>query len=133
MSQPGNTRPRDRTNEATELARADRRRRGLCRDCPRRSKTVLCKRCNAAVEAATTRFRGQGQPGRITRVREDLKDLTCAIEAITVAYKAMLLVDEQPTMAPRDRKAALAEPLAQVNLGRRFLEEILERNGSELA
>lgn len=126
MAHPS-TRPRDRTGEATELERADRRKRGLCRDCPRRSKTVLCSRCNAAIESAATRYRGQQRPGRMSRITEDLKDLTCAIDAITVAHRALLIVGEM-TLSSRDRREALAEPLAQVNLARRFCAEVLRRH-----
>lgn len=120
---------RNRVAESSEQTRAERRRLGLCRDCPRKSKTVLCAICNARIEAATDRYVGQSRRGRMARWQEDLGELVRAMDAITNAHKAIAAIGERTDLTARERQHMLVEPLAQVNLGRRFLIEVLRRNG----
>jgi predicted amidophosphoribosyltransferase len=130
VTQPGNTRPRDRRNEPSEQQRTERQRNERCIDCNRPSSTQRCPDCRKRVESETERYHGQSKPGRMPRSREDLEHLACAIEAVTAAHRAIAQLAFRTELLPRERKQALAEPLAQVDLGRRFLVEVLAKNGA---
>lgn len=65
----------------------------------------------------------------MARWQEDLGELVRAMDAITNAHKAIAAIGERTDLTARERQHMLVEPLAQVNLGRRFLIEVLRRNG----
>src|SRR5678816_359219 len=127
MSKPGNT-LRDRSNEAVERERAERQSRGECIDCGKRSTAQRCRRCYLRVETNTERYVGQPRKGRMPKIGEDLADLNYAVEALGKALRGFQRVAELDEPNPRRRRELLLEYRSQLDLARRFVLEVLERN-----
>ncbi len=120
----------DRSTEATEILRRQRRERGECITCGKPSKKrQRCNPCTRAIERNTDRYRGeQARRGAPSKISLDLKDLAYIMECAAKAHAGFGAVAQYPDLSRSQREQHLAEPLAQVDLLRRFAMDILDRN-----
>jgi hypothetical protein len=127
MSASGNS--RNRSSEATERLRAERRGRGECELCsaPAHGK-ARCAECYARINGNTKRYVGQPRKGPPERIKIDLVDLHYAADALSKGLRGFMAVQDAAEPNPRRRRELLIEPRAQIDLARRFLQEVLDRN-----
>lgn len=118
---------RDRDNEAGEQDRAARRAKGLCRDCNRKSKAVLCTRCRRRIEANTERYVGQPRKGPPGKGVELGMDAGMAIREASDARAMLVEAYEMPRSMVRTE--AIKQAKAKFALAARFLDHIVDKLG----
>jgi hypothetical protein len=117
-----------RGHEPTEQLRAERRRKGQCRDCGADANGKLrCTTCNRKAEQATNRYRSGAKPGRQSMIVTDLRDLRFSAEELSKAYAGML--EAEARGQARKREELIAEPMHHAHLAWKFLGEVLDRSG----